>query len=49
VKLIQTSAEKIVKRGMRIENIPLDSTGEPVAAAEFLEPEPAQPRRELLQ
>jgi DNA recombination protein RmuC len=49
VKLIQTSTEKIVKRGQRIENIPLDSTGEPVPPTEFLEPEPIQPRRELLQ
>ena len=49
VKDIQTSTEKIVKRGTRIENIPLDATGEAVEPPDRLTPEPPQPRRDLLQ
>jgi DNA recombination protein RmuC len=49
VKLIQTSADKIIKRGERIENIPLDSSGETVEAPDLLAAERPQPRRELLQ
>lgn len=49
IKEIQTSTEKIVKRGTRIENIPLDSTGEAIIEPDLLTAEPPQPRRELLQ
>jgi len=46
VKMIQTSADKIVKRGERIENIPLDSTGEALEQPDVL---PTERRPELLQ
>jgi DNA recombination protein RmuC len=52
IKEIQTSTEKIVKRGHKIENIPLDATGEAVAQADLLAEtlaETPQLRRELLQ
>ena len=49
VKEIQTSTEKIMKRGTRIENIPLDASGEAVEVPDVLASEPEQPRRELLQ
>jgi DNA recombination protein RmuC len=48
IKEIQTSTEKIIKRGHKIENIPLDSSGEAVTQPDLLA-EVAQPRRELLQ
>ena len=49
VKEIQTSTEKIMKRGARIENIPLDASGEAVEVPDLIAPEAEQPRRELLQ
>lgn len=49
IKDIQVSAEKIVRRGQRIENIPLDSSGEAVDSDDVIEPAATQPRRELLQ
>jgi len=49
VKEIQTSTEKIMKRGARIENIPLDASGEAVEVPDLIAPEAEQPRRDLLQ
>ncbi|MSO97106.1 MAG: DNA recombination protein RmuC [Rhodospirillaceae bacterium] len=49
IKDIQTSTEKIVKRGTRIETIPLDSAGEALDEPAVLAVDPPQPRRELLQ